>query len=173
MSIIIKTIKWSSSLQRPEISHGSRPAHRSHAPRAETRAGQDRTSACTASHGSLRTAVAPAGSPAHTIPGPPTWRATWSACRVRRAFPKHVRAQRNWPSFRLPNARASCGFSSTGPSTSRPTSDRWRTSWSRGASAGGRRWARRCSTARSTGSSRSTRSPRTITGQRTPARRRR
>ena len=41
--------------------------------------------------------------------------------------------------------------------------DRWPTNSTRGASDGGRRWARRCSTPRSTGNWRSIRLPRTIT----------
>ena len=59
---------------------------------------------------------------------------------------------------RLPVDFAGPGRDARHPGVSRAAQP---TNWSRGASAGGRRWVRRCSTARSTGSSRSTRSPRT------------
>jgi hypothetical protein len=54
-----------------------------------------RMSACTASHGSCRTAEVPVGSPVRIIRGPTTWRATLSVCPARRDSPKRVRAQRN------------------------------------------------------------------------------
>ncbi len=113
-------------------------------------AAHSRTSACTASRRSPTAAGPRAGSPVRTTRGTTISTATWSGCPARKASPK---ARSGTAKLTELPATECAGFLwiSLEPRRDarhpRRSSGRSPTNWTPGASAAGRRWARRCSTA--------------------------